>query len=58
MKNKDLGTAILTTIAMMIGFVIYDMLFNEEIDWGRIVFVGLFVTVVIFLLRKIKGNKK
>lgn len=58
MKNWNVTKIITYALAMTTGFIIYDLLFKEEVEWGRAIFVGVFVGFTLWLYTKYSANKK
>lgn len=58
MKHQNLKSVLLTGLGMTIGFIVYDLLFQESVDWGRAIFVGVFVILITLLIHKFTNKKK
>lgn len=57
MKDWNLEKIIRFALGITSGFIIYDVLFHDNVDWIRAVFVGVFVAIIFFIIKKVSANK-
>jgi hypothetical protein len=58
MKDWDFKKIITFALAMTSGFIIYDLFFKADIEWGRAIFAGVFAGLALWLYSKYSVNKK
>jgi|GEM_PF-2099405 len=52
LKNYSWKSIAGFALGMALGSVIYDYFFHESVDWGKAVFQGIFITVILFVFKQ------